>query len=192
MSEEKTIIAYKGFDMQMQCRGYQFEIGKTYKHDGHVEACSSGFHSCENPLDIFRYYEPSISLFAEVEAAGEISHHADDSKIASGRLSIRAHITIPDIVTKAIAWIASRCDEKKGNHVTGDQSASSATGKSSVAMNIGVGGKARADEGGAIVLCEHDNDGNLLNIRCSKVGQHGIEANTFYTLVNNEFLEVSP
>ena len=61
---EKTevIQAFKGFDKNLQCRGYQFEIGNTHTHEGEVEACSSGFHSCENPLDVLNYYP----LFSEL------------------------------------------------------------------------------------------------------------------------------
>ena len=247
MSDEKqtkVITAYKGFDMQMQCRKVQFEIGKTYEHDGEVKACESGFHSCENPLDVLRYYEPGCSLFAEVEASGEVHHHSDDSKIASGRIHIKAQISIPDFINHAFAYVLSKCTPATSSHATGyrsassatgdrsassatghrsassatghrsassatgdssassatghssassatgDSSASSATGKGAVALNTGRYGKSRAGEGGAIVLCEHDEEGNLINIKCSKVGQHGIKADVFYTLKDGEFVEV--
>lgn len=49
--------AYKGFDKNMQCHGFQFEEGKTY-HEDEAELCKRGFHACENPLDVFGYYSP--------------------------------------------------------------------------------------------------------------------------------------
>jgi hypothetical protein len=69
---KETITAFKGFDENWQCRGFQYEIGKTYKHDGEVEACSSGFHSCLNPFDVLNYYDVT-SKFAIVELNGETS-----------------------------------------------------------------------------------------------------------------------
>ncbi len=204
-----AIVAYKGFDAHMQCRSYQFEVGKTYDHEGPVKACASGFHSCENPLDVFGYYGPGTSVFAEVEASGEISRHDEDSKIASARLHIKAVIALPDFIGRAIKWVTDHCNPATSNHAdadrsassatgdrsassaTGDRSASSATGLAAVALNTGRYGRARASKDAAIVLCEHDDDGNLIHIRASKVGESGIKPDTFYTLRGGEFVEVS-
>ena len=57
MEEEKRIISYKGFDENLCCRGFQYEIGKEYVHEGEVECCSSGFHACTNPFDVLDYYD---------------------------------------------------------------------------------------------------------------------------------------
>ena len=89
MTDEKKIICVKGFDANMQCRGYQFKLGESYTHDGPVEACSSGFHSVEFPPDVFGHYPPATSVYAEVEASGKIARHEGDSKVASGRLHVR-------------------------------------------------------------------------------------------------------
>ena len=134
----EKIIAYKGFDMNMKCRDFQFEIGKSYTHDGDVKKCKSGFHSCENPLDIFDYYEPATSRFAHVEISGAIDRETDgDTKCASSNLHIVAEIGIPEIVTNAIKWITTKCDPAKTRHATGDQSASSATGDQSASSATG-------------------------------------------------------
>ncbi|MCS7816611.1 hypothetical protein N0387_31535, partial [Pseudomonas aeruginosa] len=74
-ASEEVVTAYKGFKQDLTCRGYQFEIGGTYKHEGEVEACASGFHSCEYPLDVFGYYAPSESRFAIVKASVRIPRH---------------------------------------------------------------------------------------------------------------------
>ena len=79
---QQPIIAYKGFNTDLTYRDFQFQIGETYTHEGEVEACASGFHACENPLDVFNYYNPT-SRFAIVECSGKISKASDgDSKIA--------------------------------------------------------------------------------------------------------------
>jgi hypothetical protein len=224
--ETPSITAYKGFGPDWKCRDFQYEIGKTYLHDGDVKKCESGFHACENPLDIFNYYEPT-SKFAAVKMGGKISRETDgDSKIASGSITIEAEISIPTIVTKAIEWITALCvkdDEKhatgyqSASSATGDQSASSATGyqsasnatgyrsassatgyrsassatgKNSVALNIGLFGKSKAGKDGAIVVCAHDESGNILHIRASKVGENGIKPDVFYALnQSGEFIE---
>ena len=86
---DDVIVAYKGFDMNWQCRGFQYEIGKTFEHEGRVEACSGGFHACESPVDVLNYYAPSESRFAVVELSGELSRHDEDSKIAAARITIK-------------------------------------------------------------------------------------------------------
>ncbi|MDR5728043.1 MAG: hypothetical protein RB191_11520 [Terriglobia bacterium] len=206
-AKPEVIPAFKGFDLNMQCRQFQFKEGETYEHDGKVKACESGFHSCENPLDVFGYYPPSTSVFAEVEASGKIARDSDDSKVASGKLHIKAMISLPDYVGRAIKWVTDHCAPATSNHVVADKAASSATGDSSassatgyrsassatgiaaVAMSIGRYGRAKASKDAAIVLCEHDDAGKLLHIRASKVGENGIEADVFYTLTNGEFVK---
>ena len=89
MKKDEKTIAFKGFDKNFKCRDFQFEIGKSYTHSGKVKACESGFHSCEYPLDIFNYYNPCSSMFAMVEASGEIDKDDDDSKIASKNIFIK-------------------------------------------------------------------------------------------------------
>ena len=71
------IAAYKGFNQDLKCRDFQYEIGKTYKHKGEVSVCNSGFHACENPLAVFEYYPPT-SRFAIVKCAGKISKDIND------------------------------------------------------------------------------------------------------------------
>jgi hypothetical protein len=219
--ETTTIItAFKGFDLDWKCRDFQFEVGKEYVHDGIVKACKSGFHACENPLDVFNYYAPATSKFAIVEQSGDISKEDNsDTKIASKKIKIKAEIDIPYLVKASIEYVTNKCDKAKSNFsdgdrsassatgdqsassatgdrsassATGDQSASSVDGKNAVAMNIGVKGKAKASLGGAIVLCEHDDDYNLICIKSAIVGTgKGMpKPDTYYILENGKFKEV--
>ena len=127
--KETVVVAFKGLDLNLRCRDYQFEIGKSYTHEGDVKRCESGFHSCEYPLHIFDYYHPASTRFALVEASGKIDREEDgDTKLASAKLHIKAEIKIPDLVTAAIKWITDKCDLVKASSATGSRSASSATG----------------------------------------------------------------
>ncbi|MFY6175700.1 DUF7666 domain-containing protein [Acinetobacter baumannii] len=146
----ETITSYKGFDKNLQCRGFQYEIGKTFKHKGKVKACGSGFHACEYPLDVFGYYAPGeLNRFAVVEQSGDLSRGNDDTKVASKSITIKAEVDIPFLVKAAIEYTTSRCepikedspaftDKDHGQAVaTGDNSASSATGYKSASSATG-------------------------------------------------------
>ena len=135
VAKAEVITAFKGFDKNLQCRGYQFEIGKTHMHEGEVEACSSGFHSCENPLDVLNYYplisdDGSLNRFASVKASGTISRHDGDSKIASASLLVEVELKLPEFISAAITWIKAAC--KTGETAaSGDYSKLAASGASS-------------------------------------------------------------
>ena len=136
--ENKEIIAYKGFDKNLKCRDYQYEIGKTFEHDGAVKVCESGFHACEYPLDVFGYYPPSSSRFAIVKMHGETSKDSDDTKIASTKITIETEIKLPEMINRAVDWIKNKInwsDDKTSN--TGYQSAATNTGYQSAATNTG-------------------------------------------------------
>ncbi|HFH4633819.1 TPA: hypothetical protein ACGJVM_006417, partial [Pseudomonas aeruginosa] len=250
-ASEEVVTAYKGFKQDLTCRGYQFEIGGTYKHEGEVEACASGFHSCEYPLDVFGYYAPGESRFAIVKASGQLSRHDDDSKIASATLVVEAEISMPTMISKAIDWIMARLDSSVEQTVVGDtasntgnrsaasntgnrsaasntgdysaasntgnqsaasntgyrsaasntgnrsaasntgyRSAAEVSGQESVAASLGIEGRARASAGSAIVLCHRDDEGHLIHIRASKVGENGVKPDTWYQLsAEGEFVE---
>ncbi len=324
----KEIVTFKGFNKDLKCRDFQFEIGKTFHHDGKVEACVSGFHACECPFDVFSYYSPADSRFAETISFGITNREEDgDTKIASASITIKAELTLPQFIQRGIEWIWSKIDKSLEQQImcgnrsaatntgnrsaatntgncsaatntgnrsaatntgdwsaatntgncsaatntgycsaatntgnrsaatntgewsaatntgyrsaatntgncsaatntgdcsaatntgdwsaatntgnqsaatntgnrsaatntgnrsaatnTGDWSAAEVSGSQSVAAAFGIEGKARASEGGAIVLCYRDEDGELIHIRASKVGENGIMPNTWYQL----------
>jgi hypothetical protein len=134
--------AYKGFNKNLQCtpngKVFRYEIGKEYKHEGTVKACNSGFHSCEYPLDVFGYYQPSDSKYCEVEIDGEMDRDSGDSKIASSKIKIGAEIGIKGIIEAAIKFIFEKVDwENAKESNTGKQSAATNTGYQSAATNTG-------------------------------------------------------
>jgi hypothetical protein len=116
-SEPVVIEAYKAFDKNMQCRGFQYEVGQTYQHSGTVSLCDRGFHSCADPLDVLNYYDITDGIrFAKVRASGKIDTTSDgDSKIASAEIHIEAELKLPEFLGIAIKWIAESCKGKAGN-----------------------------------------------------------------------------
>ncbi|EFR7569445.1 hypothetical protein H0009_000057 [Salmonella enterica] len=296
----KEIVTFKGFNKDLTCRDFQFAIGETFHHDGKVEACVSGFHACECPFDVFSYYPPAESRYAETISFGVIDREEiGDTKIASASITIKAELTLPQFIQRGIEWIWSKIDKSLEQQImtgdwsaatntgyrsaatntgnqsaatntgnrsaatntgyrsaatntgnqsaatntgdwsaatnTGDQSAATNTGNRSAATNtgdwsaatntgdqsaatntgyqsaatntgyrsaaevsgsqsvaasLGIEGKARASEGGAIVLCYRDEDGELIHIRASKVGENGIMPDIWYQLnEDGEFVE---
>ncbi|EAR5909564.1 hypothetical protein B0B87_02055 [Salmonella enterica] len=323
----KEIMTFKGFNKNLKCRDFQFEIGKTFHHDGKVEACGSGFHACECPFDVFSYYPPAESRYAETISFGVIDREEEgDTKIASASITIKSELTLPQFIQRGIEWIWSKIDKSLEQQImtgyrsaatntgdwsaatntgnrsaatntgdwsaatntgyqsaatntgdwsaatntgdwsaatntgyqsaatnTGNQSAATNTGdwsaatntgnrsaatntgyqsaatntgdwsaatntgnrsaatntgdwsaatntgyrsaaevsgSQSVAASLGIEGKARASEGGAIVLCYRDEDGELIHIRASKVGENGIMPDIWYQLnEDGEFVE---
>ena len=113
MSAKKTVVAYKGFDLALKCRDHQFEVGKTYTHEGNVEACKSGFHACEHPLDVFGYYSPATSRYAIVTQAGDLARHDDDSKVASSIITIKAELSLHGLIQAAVEYTFSRAKKVK-------------------------------------------------------------------------------
>ena len=98
--------AYKGFNKDMTCSPdgvpFQYEEGKEYETDK-AECCNSGFHACEMPLDVFKYYQPSKSVYHEVEQSGETSKDGD--KTSSTKIKIGARLSIKAMVKAQIELV---------------------------------------------------------------------------------------
>ena len=227
---------YKGFDKDLKCRDFQYEIGKEYEEE-RAEICDTGFHACENPLDVFGYYAPADSRYCEVELDAN-DQKSDDSKRVGKKISIKAEIGIAGIIKAGLEYIKDQVnwdDDKKSNTGnqsaatntgnrsaatntgdrsaatntgdrsaatntgyrsaatnTGDQSAATVEGKESVAMAIGYNSKAKGSLGCFIVLTEYKNLGreyHIVDVKSAKVDGKKIKPDTFYKLINGEFVE---
>lgn len=109
MSEENTIKAYKAFNKDMTCNGFQYEVGKEYNMDGGIECCMRGFHACELPADVFRYYEIYRSRFAEVELSGITDRNGGcDSKICASHIKIVKELTLSEMVEASIMLLKNK------------------------------------------------------------------------------------
>ena len=139
--ENKTIKGYKGFDKDLKCRDFQYEVGKEYSTDKAV-ACNTGFHYCENPMDVLGFYAPcddtgNPNRFCEVEGSGDFDTSKDD-KLCCTRLKVNAEIGLQGLIKAGVKFILDRVkwnDNKQSN--TGDCSAATNTGDCSAATNTG-------------------------------------------------------
>ena len=192
----EKIKGFKGFDKDLKCRDQQYEVGQEYSMDGEVKACASGFHFCENPLDVLAYYEPNSSRYAEVEGSGNSSRDTDDSKVAVSKLHISAEITLNGLLKAGVKFIldrvkwedapATNTGHSSAATNTGHRSAATVSGEESVAISIGIEGFAKGALGCWIVLAEWQVDESFnwhrTDVQCFKVDGERIKADTFYVL----------
>ena len=135
---EKEIKGYKGFDKDLKCRDYQYEVGKDYEHNGEVSCCKSGFHFCENPMDVLDYYNPADSRYCEVEGSGTTDKDTNDKKVAVSKLHISEEIGLKGLIEAGVKFILDKVnwkDNRESN--TGGHSAATNTSYRSAATNTG-------------------------------------------------------
>ena len=205
MSE--VIKSFKGFDKDLKCRGFQFEVGKEYE-EKKAQACVCGFHACEMPLDVLEYYAPGQSRYCVVEQSGVISKHDEDSKIASSKIKIGAEIGILGLAKAQIEYVRSRCtnehNAKEGEPATagyrgaataGDSGAATSRGSVTVGKN-GVGTvrgndvKIRGGIGAFLsIAIEADDSSGIVSHKTFVVDGEIIKPDTWYTLENGEIVE---
>ena len=188
MDEKKEVVihGYKGFDKNMQCRGFQFEEGKEYECEDAI-ICEKGFHFCENPLDVWDYYGPSDgNLFAEVTGSGMVVDHNKDSKKSSTKIKINAKLSLAGFIKASVDFLLSKSKEDKnvnaasgnysklaasGNYsklaasgdssklaASGDSSKLEMSGADSVGASIGIGNTIKGVTGCWITLAEWEYD----------------------------------
>ena len=139
MDNKNIIHSYKGFDKDLKCRGFAYEIGKDYEQDGKIKCCNNGFHACEFPLDVFNYYAPGgNSRYCTVTQSGVTDKEEGDSKVASSKIHIETEIGLDGIIKAGVKFILDKVNwknQKESN--TGNYSAATNTGNYSAATNTG-------------------------------------------------------
>ena len=149
-----TTIAYKAFNADFTCRGFQYEVGRTYTHDGKISMCAAGFHACENPLDVLNYYNLCDSRFAVVELSGEIlTHEEEDTKLCAATLHVRAELKFPDFVKAAVQWVIEACKPKDGES---SERVMSSSGDGAQLASSGYGAKLASSGDGAKLASSGD------------------------------------
>jgi hypothetical protein len=133
---EPSIVAWKGMDQNLKCRGFQFKVGESYEHAGRIAACSSGFHACLNPMDVWGYYPLAEgNRFCRVHLSGATDGNDGDSKIAAGKIFIETEVTLGEMIKAGVEYVFANIKATKTN--TGDRSASTNTGDRSASTNTG-------------------------------------------------------
>ena len=192
---------YKGFDRDLKCRGFQYEIGKTFTHQGEVSLCNSGLHFCENALRVLDFYDPT-QRFAEVEAEDVVTETASDSKRVAKTIHIKDEISLSSLIQCGVKFILDKVDfanAKESNTGdnsaatnTGNRSAATNTGKDGTAISIGIEGRASGSIGNFLVLAEWEFKNSVwkrIAMGLAKVDGKKIKADTFYVLKNGKFIE---
>ncbi|MDR2648845.1 MAG: hypothetical protein LBB94_03900 [Clostridiales bacterium] len=219
------MIGYKGFDRNLKCQNFQYEIGKEYETE-EVKLCRHGFHFCENSMDVFNYYAPTNSRYCIVEADEVAAETADDSTRVAKKMKIGSEISIQGIVDAFVKSILDKVDWGNKQEMntgdcsaatntgdwsaatntgsqsaatntgdwsaatnTGDQSSASVEGKDSVAIATGYDSKVKGALRCGICAVERDDEYRLLAIKAAIVDGKIIKADTYYKLVNGEFVE---
>ena len=134
MSEK--IIAYKAMDKNMQCRGKQYEVGKTY-HEDKADCCNAGMHACENPLDVLHYYPLKDGpRFFEVECGGNVDKSGNGSKLACTELTVKGEVNFAGLVKATVNAVFNRVKGKEP-FSSGYSSTAGSSGYSSTAGSSG-------------------------------------------------------
>jgi len=200
---------YKGFNKDLKCRDFQFEVGKTYEEKT-ASLCNSGFHACENPIDCLGYYAPGISVYHEVILEGVTDEKHNDSKRVGTKITIGAKLKFLDMINATFEYAKGNCTN---NEVGGDMSAlnggdrSALQGGNRSALNGGnysaiqggdrsvvYGGENSKVKGGlrSVLAIQYWKNNAFIKISFAEVDGKTIKADTWYTLdASGEFTEVA-
>ena len=135
--------ACKGFDKNLRCRGFQYEVGGEYTEET-AELCNRGPHACENPLDTLRYYRPGDSRYCEVEIEDNGQRSSYDSKVCGKHIKIGAEIGLKGVINAGVRFVFDKCESATEENASGDLGNAAASGDSGNAAASGRSGNAAA------------------------------------------------
>ncbi len=118
------MLAYKMFNKDLTCRGYQFPVGEwvTEEVAGGANTARNGFHCADNPLDCLSYYSSfKNSVCYIVEAAGDINEDGFDSKIACTKMRLIKQLDLTSFVAHAMKYVAEH-PQLKSNSIIEEES----------------------------------------------------------------------
>ena len=214
-TKNEVIKSFKGFDKDLKCRGFQFEIGKEYE-EKQAKACECGFHACEHPLDVFRYYSPCGSRYCEVEQGGIIDK-SESYKTCSTKIKIGAEIGVAGLVQAAVRYVKERCTNEcnvepgkpatageygaatagyAGAATAGSRGAATSRGKSSTGDNgvcvaRGTDVRVKGGIGSLLVIAEEAAfSTTIVAWKAVVVDGEIVKADVWYGLVEGELKEV--
>lgn len=111
------MYAFKGFNKDLKCRDYQFEMGiKAVTED--ANCVKNGFHCAENPLTCFVYY-PNVrkSIYCLVEITGDMDEDDADDKISCTELTPLKRLSVEELLLEGAKYIARWPYRKNANCV---------------------------------------------------------------------------
>ena len=188
---------YKGTDKDMKCRGMQYEIGKTVTDTGAIRCGNNGFHSCEVPFDVLKYY-PNVNgnRYFEANADGVIDKKPnEDSKIASSKFTILKEISFEELKKEQIKYTKEKAKSVSpvvdGSNLAGGDGSNIAGGYSSIIVGRN-GCRVKAGINSVIILTEYaltDDGYKPVCVKAEIVDGVRIKAGIWYELKNGEFVE---
>jgi hypothetical protein len=135
--------ACKGFDKNLRCRGFQYEVGGEYTEET-AELCNRGPHACENPLDTLRYYRPGDSRYCEVEIEDNGQRSSYDSKVCGKHIKIGAEIGLKGVINAGVRFVFDKCESATEENASGNLGNAAASGNLGNAAASGWSGNAAA------------------------------------------------
>lgn len=183
--------AYKGFDNDLKCRGFQFHEGKTHI-EPEANCVKNGFHCAEDPLDCLTYYPNwNNSVYYIVEAAGDIDEDGSDTKISCTEITLIKKLDLQEFVEESLLFMV-KYPFRKWNSIIKEDTGH--TNESSYGFVIvrGDNPMAAGTLGKVLGIVKQDTDGTcVIDAVTVIVDGISIKENTWYTLHEGKILEVA-